>query len=140
MENLNILWIDDDINSMSLKPYLDEIKDYGYEIYGVENPDKVQNALEKCFKHLSLIIIDISMPLGNSIDASEARNGTRTGLVLLKQISANRLLDSVPIIVFTIVNDQGVKEWCDNQSIPYLHKQTEFPETLLLKINKIIKK
>ena len=41
-QNKQILWIDDDIKSSILRPYVDEFFDNGYSILKVKNPDDIE--------------------------------------------------------------------------------------------------
>jgi len=135
-----ILWIDDDINRYSLMPYIDELKERPFfKIIKVENPDEIKEKLSK--EHdFRCIIVDISMPTGNNIPFGEAKGGMQTGLVILKQLVDNEKLINVKKVVFTIVDNAEVREYCENQKpkIPYLEKHKLFTDEFVKEIIKII--
>ena len=75
---MKILWIDDDIFRLKLKPYIDEFSDKGFEVIGVENPDDIEKHIG-ANKDINCIVIDISMPARENIDIRDAQMGMRTG-------------------------------------------------------------
>lgn len=132
----NVLWVDDDINTRALKPYVIELEENNYKVIAAETPEEAFEKLAVFKNNLAAIIIDISMPLGNSIDFTEAKAGTQTGLVVLKRIVNIADTKLIPLIVFTIVNnDQEVKQWCEENNVPYYLKRVEYPDTLLTIVN-----
>ena len=134
-----ILWIDDDINRFSLMPYVDVFKEKGFTIIGAENPDE-SNEILSLQHDFQCIIVDISMPLGESIQFGEAKGGMQTGFVILEKLKENSALENVKKVVFTIVDDAGVREYCKNQTppIPYLQKHRYLTDAFVEKIEDII--
>jgi DNA-binding NarL/FixJ family response regulator len=128
-----ILWIDDDIHRMALKPYIDEFKDKGFDILGAENPDEIDKILAEQ-DHIQCIIIDVSMPHGEKIAYDEAKGGMRTGLIVLKKLILKRIVK----VVFTIVDDMEMRKFCDENGIEYLKKQDYFTNTFVDKVKKIL--
>jgi CheY-like chemotaxis protein len=136
----DILWIDDDINTMALKPFIVEMEEEAkFNVTKAATPEEAFNAIGLHHSIFAAIIVDISMPLGESIDFTEAKAGTQTGLVLLKKIAVIPECIKIPLIVFTIVNDQEVKQYCDENNIPYLSKRRELPDTFVDKLKANIK-
>jgi CheY-like chemotaxis protein len=133
-----ILWIDDDVNRYSLMPYIDELNEKGFTIVKAENPDEIYKILSRQ-KDFLCIIVDISMPLGEKIPFGEAKGGMQTGLVILKKLVEDKTLANVKKIVFTIVNDDEVREYCNSQtpSIPYLEKSKYFTDAFVAEIQKL---
>jgi CheY-like chemotaxis protein len=141
MEQLKkILWIDDDINRFPLMPYIDEFKEKGYTIVKAENPDESSKIINSNDDTFLCIIADISMPLGENIKFGEAKGGMQTGLVVLKELVDNPKLNSVKKIVFTIVDDGEVRDYCNSQTppIPYLQKHKWLTDAFVEKIEEII--
>jgi CheY-like chemotaxis protein len=133
-----ILWIDDDVNRYSLMPYIDEFKEKGFTIVKAENPDESDEILTKQ-KNFICIIVDISMPLGEKILFGEAKAGMQTGLIILKKLVDDSNLNVVKKVVFTIVDDAEVREYCNKQtpSIPYLQKHNFCTDTFVAKIQEL---
>lgn len=134
-----ILWIDDDINRFSLMPYIDELKEKGITVVKAENPDESKEILSKEYD-FQCIIVDISMPPGDSIPFGESKGGTQTGLLILKQLVEDTSLGNVKKVVFTIVDNAEVREYCNNQTpkIPYLEKHNFFTDKFVEEIKQII--
>ncbi len=135
-----IIWIDDNINRFSLMPYIDEFVEQGFTIIKVENPDEIDKQLELHNTNLKCIIVDISMPAGEKISSGEAKSGMQTGLVVLKQLVKNESLQNVKFVVFTIVDNPEVIDFCNNQSpqIPYFQKNKYFTDTFVDEIKILI--
>ena len=88
-------------------------------------------------KSLSAILVDIAMPPGH-LDFRETRGGLRTGIVVIKELLKEDSLKSIPIIVFTNVDDVAVNDFCKDRSIPYLRKEDYFSDKFVVEIDKII--
>ena len=135
-----IIWIDDDINSFPLMPYIDELEDSDlFEIVGVANPDDIEKSLAEN-PDVKCIIVDISMPSGKSIPFQDAKGGMQTGLLVLKKLVDDTSLKDVKKVVFTIVNNSEAREYCKIQQpeIPYLEKCQFLTERFVTKMNEII--
>ncbi|KAA6335362.1 hypothetical protein EZS27_016400 [termite gut metagenome] len=137
MESIKILWIDDDINRQVLKPYIDEFEENGFAIIGVANPDEIENKLN-LMQNLKCIILDISMPYGTKIDPVEAKQGIKTGLIVLQQLVNNLSLKNIKKVVFTITDNDEVRDYCDKNVIDYLEKKSFMAGTFVDRIKKII--
>jgi CheY-like chemotaxis protein len=134
-----ILWIDDDINRYSLMPYIDEFNENGFEIVKAANPDESDIILST--QHdFQCIIVDVSMPLGENIKFGEAKGGMQTGLVYLQKLVDNANLNNVKKVVFTIVDNSEMREYCKSQTpeILYLEKHRYFTDTFVQKIKNIL--
>jgi CheY-like chemotaxis protein len=136
---VKILWIDDDIDRLKLQPYLDGFEDRGFEIIKVANPDDVDKAIESN-SDIQCIILDISMPTGESFGAKESKGGMRTGLLVLGKLVADARIASAKKVIFTIVSNDEVKEYCDFKGIPCLLKQDYVASSFVAKIKEIIGK
>ena len=134
---VKILWIDDDIFRLKLRPYIDEFHDNGFEIVGVANPDDIEKSLAEN-ADIKCIIVDISMPTGKDIDVGESKMGMRTGLLVLKKLNENPNLTAIKKVVFTIVTDEHVQAYCESNGIKCLQKQNYLTDTFLRKIKEII--
>jgi len=134
---VKILWIDDDINRLKLQPYLDGFEDGGFEIIKVANPDDVDKAIESN-RDIQCIILDISMPTGESFGTKKSKGGMRTGLLVLGKLVDNARMDHIKKVVFTIVSNAEVKEYCNSWGIPCLLKQDYIASSFVAKIEEII--
>lgn len=136
-ESITVLWVDDDINNSRLRVERDEFEENGITIIKAENPDECWEQLENSNK-VDLIILDISMPLGVKIKPQESLGGMRTGLVLLKKLMEKEQTKGIKKIVYTIVDDNDVMDYCSENNIPYLSKQEIFPEELVEEVKQMI--
>ena len=132
-----ILWIDDDINRHFLRSYIDEFEEQQYRILKVNKVDDILTILNG-ESDLSAIIVDIAMPPGDKIDLREARGGLRTGMIILERMKKIVNPENVPMIVFTNVDDDAVKNYCTNNNIPYLKKEDFFADELVEALSNII--
>lgn len=135
-ESITVLWVDDDINNSRLRVERDEFEENEITIIRAENPDECLEQLNN--SKVDLIILDISMPLGGNIQPQESLGGMRTGLVLLKILMEKEQTKGIKKIIYTIVDDQDVKEYCSKNDIPYLSKQEIFPEELVEKVKQMM--
>lgn len=133
-----LLWVDDDIEG-SLKPFLDEMEDSGYIVIRARTPEEMWNQLSKNEKKIQGIIMDIMLPTGDKIKSGDAQMGVTTGLVLLELLKSKHKYSDIPILIFTILNNQKVFDWAKKYSVPMLRKQETFPEELVDELTKILK-
>ena len=131
-----ILWLDDDFKTPALRTEKDELLRRNYSIIATDNPDAFMEALSK--EDFDCIVMDITLPLGSLIKPGEAKRGMRTGLVILNSIIANEELSSVPIVVYTIVEDQDVKEFCKKYNVLYISKLDAMPWTLAKQLDNLL--
>lgn len=140
MEKKRIVWIDDEINTLLLKPYVDAFEDNNFEVIKIETIDNLLPILKiEAEKSLSAIIVDIIMP-PRHLDFSETEGGLRTGIVIIKDLLKEDFLKSIPIVVLTNVNDVAVNVFCKHRSISCLKKKDYFSDEFVLEIEEIIKK
>ena len=134
-----IIWIDDDIHRLFLRPYIEEFEENGFNIIKVAQADNVKDTLQNEINDsLTAIIIDIAMPTGNKISFSEARGGLRTGKIILETLLNDKRISNVQKVVFTNVEDEVVKRYCMENSIPYFKKEHFFSNEFVDKINELI--
>lgn len=131
-----ILWVDDDIKSVALRAYIDEFSDEGIEIEKINNPDAFQTALDTT--DFDCLIMDMMMPTGENLSLQETKGGLHTGLRLLEIYL--RKGTPKPIVIFTILNDETVREWAIENQVSHRLKQNDTPNTLFHFINSIIGK
>lgn len=137
MEKKIIAWIDDEINTSFLKPYVDELKEYNYEIIKIKTTENLIQRLKELARTLSAIFVDIIMP-PKGLNYSEADGGLRTGLVVLKDIKTETSLRDIPLIVVSNLNDETIKKYCNDNQIPYIEKRSYFSDEFVEKITGII--
>ena len=71
------------------------------------------------------------MPRGEDIDKEESHLGMYTGFVLAKRLKADDRYKHLPILLFTILNDQTLTSWAEEAEVPMLKKQYTYPWELL---------
>lgn len=118
----NILWVDDDVNRFALLPDRDELESRGCKIIEAPRPEDLFKVLRDQFYQIDCFIIDISMPTGD-LDMVDADYGMRTGFVLIKKIrESNSIYKNTKIIVYSVIGDEDVRQFCRDNDIPYLNK------------------
>lgn len=125
-----ILWVDDDIRP-SRNSYVREFHDHNYELIIAENPDIMREKLDKYRNDIKLIIMDIMMPTGYSVDVDKADLGQLTGLVLLDEIKADKKYQDIPILIFTIVDRREISDWAEQNNVLLKRKQEVRPYQLI---------
>lgn len=139
MEKKRIVWIDDVINSPIYKGYVEAFEDNNFEVIKIETINNLLPILRiEVEKSLSAIIVDIAMPPG-LLDFRKTRSGLKTGLFVIEDILKEDSLKSIPIIVFTNVDDVDVDVFCKYRSISCLKKMDYFSDKFVLEIEEIIK-
>lgn len=135
-----IAWIDDNINTPILEPYVDEFIDNGIEIVKIKTVKGLMETLKKELQNsLSAILVDIIMPPEN-YDDGRTRGGLRTGLLVLEEILNEASLKNIPIIAVTNVDDNELNKFCEKHSIPRLKKHDYFSDDFVVTVNKEIEK
>ena len=128
MSTKNILWVDDDVNRFALLPDRDELESRGCRIIEAPRPDDLLKVLHEQILQIDCIIIDISMPTG-SLDMAESDYGMRTGFVLIQKIrESNSKYKNAKIIVYTVIGDSEVRQFCKDNNILYLNKSIKTKE------------
>lgn len=135
MDKKRIAWVDDNINTPILEPYVDEFEDNETEIIKIKTVDGLINRLKKELQNsLSAILVDIIMPPEN-YDDGKTRGGIRTGVSVLEDILKEASLKNIPIIAVTNVDDPEVSEFCESNHIPWLKKKDYFSDTFVKAVN-----
>lgn len=140
MEKKRIVWVDDEIKTSILEPYVDEFIDNGIDIIKVKNVDGLMGVLKKeAQDSLSAILVDIIMPPEN-LNYGETKGGLRTGIVVLNEVLKEDTLRNIPKVAVTNVDDVKVNEFCQEHKIPYIKKYDYFANTFVAKILEEINK
>lgn len=118
-EKKNILWVDDDVNKPALLPDRDELESRGFTIIPAERVDDFLKIIRDGIHKIDCIIIDMSMATG-SIDLKQAKNGTRTGMVLIEALKKS-CYKNVKVVVYSVIDGDDIREYCGDE-ILYLDK------------------
>lgn len=128
MNRKNILWVDDDIDRFALTADRDELESRGCKIIKASRPEDLLKVLHEQTLQIDCIIVDISMPTGE-LDMKEADYGMRTGRTLIRKIRESvSIYKDTPIIVYTVIGDDDVRQYCKDNNIPYLNKSISSEE------------
>ena len=124
-EEKNILWVDDDVNRPALEPDRDELKERNSNIIGVPGPDgfikiinegndqiRVDGFLVDC------LLMDTMLPNGEELSSKETDNTTKTGLTLIKKLFESGKYENIPIIIYSVVDEDEIKDYCSEKGIP----------------------
>lgn len=123
-----ILWVDDD--PATNEAFRDEIEEAGYLVDCARNPDEMWMFLSKHPDAYCGIIMDVLMPIGDTVDAERANGGLKTGLVLIEQLRVAPEFRSVPVLIFTIRATHDVDDFGEKYAISVLRKQETTPRVL----------
>ena len=138
MAKRRIVWIDDDINTPILRPYVDEFEENNFEIIKVSGIENLISDLKKeAEKTLSAILIDIIMP-PQHLDFRKTRGGLTTGVVIIEDILEDVSFKNIPIIVVTNVDDVAINDYCKEKDICCIEKKDYFSDSFVSKIDEII--
>lgn len=138
MKKKRIVWIDDDLGSPILRPYIDEFIENNFEVIKVREIDNLLPILKnEAKKDLHAILVDLVMS-PRHLDFNKTRGGLRTGLVVVEDILKEDSLNKIPIIIVTNANDIVVSNFCKDKSIAYIEKKDYFSDEFVVIINKII--
>ena len=109
--------------------YIDELKENGYDVFNVTNPDDIDDILQHIsVDTLALIIIDMPLPTGTNIGLRESRGGLVTGKVVLERLLEDHSLDGIPKMVFTNLEDEKTELWCKDRNVPYIRMTDYFAD------------
>ena len=110
-----------------MRVYVQELEDNGHEVLFEDNVDSALAILEDLGNHFDLLVLDISMPPGETFEFENTRGGARTGLALYDKIRSFR--PDLKIVALTNVAEPRVVERLtgeDPRRCQFLRK----PETL----------
>lgn len=140
MGKKRIIWIDDEIKTPILRPYIDEFEENEVDVIKIKSIDGFLDIIkEEARNSLSAILVDIIMPPEN-YDYSETKGGLRTGLFVLEKIMAESALKGIPLVVVTNVDDDKVKSFCTENNIECIEKKNYFSDEFVAIISEIINK
>lgn len=119
----NILWVDDDVNKPALEPDRDELGERNCQIIPESRPDNFLKIIKDDNKRIDgflidCLLIDTMMPKGNELSLNETSNTTRTGLALIKRLFESGNYGTIPIIVYSVVDEDEIKDFCFENKIP----------------------
>lgn len=128
MNTKNILWVDDDVNRFALQPDRDELESRGCRIIEAPRPEDLYKVLRDQIYQIDCIIVDMVMPIGG-LDIFETVFGTKTGIWLIKEIrETDSKYKETKIIVYTVIEDGDVLQYCRDNNILYLNKSINSKE------------
>jgi CheY-like chemotaxis protein len=131
-----ILFVDDE--QRELDSHRLELEMSDHSVIFKSDVDKALEFLEKNPDQVRLLILDIMMPVGESF--KDARHdGLRTGIDFYDRIRAR--LPKLPVIVFTHVADESVREKFNNElNCWFYRKEDVLPHELAERVNDILEK
>src|SRR6266581_6580970 len=130
---ITVLWAEDD--QLNNQPAVEALEYEGFRVLTATSGSMVLSLLQRYWRNMDLLILDIKMPPGERLRRSETFNGHRTGLVLGKIVK--KLYPKLPILGLSFVRDPEVEEWFQLQGAPYLSKTASIPE-ILRAINSLV--
>jgi CheY-like chemotaxis protein len=85
--------------------------------------------IQREYKHIDLLLLDVMMPPGSKFDNGETRYGLRTGPRFFD--FARSIIPMLPVVVFTNVTDEEVETYFQQQAhCWFLRKEEYFPREL----------
>lgn len=113
-----ILWVDDDINKPALEPDRDELQERNCTIVPITRPDDFLEIINGGNdSNVDCLLIDTMMPNGKELSSIETDNTTRTGLALIKRLFESDNYKNIPIIVYSVVDEDVIWEYCNENGI-----------------------
>ncbi len=113
-----VLWVDDDVYFIhQLAGY---VRDTGVDIRVAESADKALELMDQLGEKVSMVIVDMMMPPGESFSDLETKGGYTTGLALTRRILQSR--PAMPILAFSVASDSETMTWFDSNTEGYLVK------------------
>lgn len=105
-----IMFVDDEPRIMSsFKEHLEiELEKLGKQLTFFSNVDEAMEFYNNNSSEIELVILDVMMPCGKSIDFKNSNGGMKSGFVFYKKIRKD--LPEIPIFIFTNSIDGDIKE------------------------------
>ena len=129
-----ILFTDDEKREMD--SYLMELEMSFPDVIFKDTVDEALKVIGENRDKLKLLILDIMMPPGNEFKDSPDK-GLRTGVHFYE--SVRRILPDLPVVIFTNVNDAGVRERFEGDfRCWFLKKEDYLPYELAEEIREIL--
>lgn len=121
MQRKRVLWVDDDL--MFYSSYKEELEE-DYLIDVVTSPKKMWAALEAHeTPYYCGIVLDVLLPF-EGVDAEQSNGGLRTGLALLEWLKGNEKFRRIPVVIFTIRENEDVDKVGRKYNVPVLRKSS----------------
>ena len=125
-----ILWVDNDPGYV--QPFADYLRDSGYAVEIAPTPEKALHMTAS--KAFDLALIDLVMPHGEEMSASETYGSTRTGLVLASKFRA--AFPSMKLIGVSVRPSDEVTEWFQDFGHGFwLKNEIRRPREVLRRVN-----
>jgi len=118
VQRRTILWVDDDIYFIS--DIVGHVRDLGYDVIVANGPDEALSVFAQRRNEISLVVVDMMMPPGESLPHLETKGGYATGLALARRILRER--PGLPVLAFSVVADAPTMEWFNTHAKGYLVK------------------
>jgi CheY-like chemotaxis protein len=122
---MRIMFIDDERRRQHL--YVEELEENGHEVDFQESVDPALAILCNPANHFDLVVLDISMPPGDSFAFEDTLGGSQTGLPFYDRIRKER--PGQKVVALTNVLDARVSEHLGRED-PKLCKLVRKPDTL----------
>lgn len=132
----NILWVDDDVNRITLLSDRVELEKKGFNIIAIDNVDDFLKFIKTNTNTIDCVILDMHMATG-SFTREETQNGIFTGIALYRQLLKSRYRE-VKIAVYTVFKQTDFENfWGDNEItfIPKSIKSSEFADRITELVN-----
>jgi predicted nucleotide-binding protein len=129
-----ILWVDDDFFFLAAEAEL--LRDFsGWEVIEMSKAEVALDYLRSGRNAISAVILDIMMPVKESIDLIESRGGFATGKVLARKI--RDLIPDIPIL--GISQSHECREWFLTQNrMSFLPKSSAITARIINEINDLL--
>ena len=121
-----ILWVDDDVFFMH--KLVGHVRDAGYNVLTAEGPDEALDIFQKYRDRISLVVLDVMMPYGQSLSPIESMGGYATGLALSRRILNER--PDIRILAFSVAADQDIMDWFQKNTVGYILKPAKITEVI----------
>lgn len=130
---INIVWLDDDLNSIFLKSYIAAFKEEESfkTTFVCSIKDFLKNIKKEPFEY-DVLILDIMMP-----NYESKYDYVTTGSSFYEnEIKKKINMTNTKVIVFTNLDDENSEAWAAQNKIPYIQKLSKTPNQLVEYIKK----
>ena len=117
-----VLFVDDEKRVMD--SYSLELVLCGYDVRFETKVDMALKFFEDNIRAIQLLVLDIMMPAGESLNNASPLSGLRTGVVFYKKIRAQ--VPELPVVILTNVTDASVEEFFINENHCWFLRKVDY--------------
>jgi CheY-like chemotaxis protein len=114
-----IVFVDD--QPLSIKNYINSLRDKEYDLVVVDSPDKIFSKISDSNSSIECIVLDVMFPNDGTFSQEATNNGLSTGIPLYASIRLK--LPLIPIVILTNSLDPTVENWFSSQNNCFFYRK-----------------